>query len=155
MEKDKEVQKNVKIGTEKINSLGLDTVRVEKKRNPGLYIGFLIIIIAGILSGYFLAQSKKPQSAKGGIIDNKKVVGSTDTKIFKDSAEGTLEKGGIDGEGTHKLVRPGGESQTVYLTSSVVDLDQFVGKKVKVAGETLAAQKAGWFMDVGRVEVIQ
>lgn len=61
--------------------------------------------------------------------------------------------GGVDGEGTHHLVRPGGDSQNVYLTSSVVDLNQFVGKTVKVFGQTFATQTAGWFMDVGRVEL--
>jgi hypothetical protein len=34
-----------------------------------------------------------------------------------------------------------------------VDLDKYVGKKVKVFGQTLAAQKAAWLMDVGRVEL--
>jgi hypothetical protein len=39
------------------------------------------------------------------------------------------------------------------MTSSVVDLSLVLDKKVKVWGETQAAQKAGWLMDVGRVEV--
>lgn len=128
---------------------------VEKKQKLGIYIGALIIIVAGIFTGYFLSQSKTTGIGGAKVIQTEKVVGSTDTKVFKDSAEGVLEKGGIDGEGTHKLIRPGGESQTVYLTSSVIDLDQFVGKKVKAWGETQAAQKAGWFMDVGRLEIAQ
>lgn len=129
---------------------------IEKTNKIGLYVGAAIIILAGILSGYFLSQSNKfAGSGIPGMTESKKVVGSTDTKAFPDSTEGTLEEGGINGEGTHKLIRPGGESQTVYLTSSVVDLDQFIGKKVKVWGETLAAQKAGWFMDVGRVEIME
>jgi len=66
-----------------------------------------------------------------------------------------LEQGGIEGEGSHKLTREGGESQTLYLTSTVVDLEQFVGRKVQVWGETFAAQKAGWLMDVGRVKVLE
>jgi hypothetical protein len=47
-----------------------------------------------------------------------------------------------------------GEHKYVYLTSSVVDLQSFVGKKVQVWGETLAGQSAGWLMDVGKVKVI-
>jgi len=39
------------------------------------------------------------------------------------------------------------------LTSSVVDLSQYEGKKVKVLGETQKAIKEGWLMDVGKVEV--
>lgn len=82
-----------------------------------------------------------------------KIYGNGDTAIFKDTAEGVMKNGGIDGEGQYHLVRPGGDSQNVYLTSSSVDLSQFIGQKVKVWGETQKAQKAGWLMDVGRVEV--
>ncbi|NMC36499.1 hypothetical protein GYA49_05645 [Candidatus Beckwithbacteria bacterium] len=82
-------------------------------------------------------------------------VGVADERTFKDTAEGTLEKGGVDGEGSHHLVRPGGDSQTIYMTSSVIDLDQFVGRTVKVWGETFSAQKAGWLMDVGKLEVVK
>lgn len=121
----------------------------------------LAIIFAGILSGFFLSSIMTNSSSttsgmtqESGNSKAKAVVGSQDTKTFRDSAEGTLEKNGVKGEGTHRLIRPGGESQTVYLTSSVLDLDQFVGKKVRVWGETFAAKKAGWLMDVGRVEIL-
>ena len=83
------------------------------------------------------------------------IVGSTDEKTFKDTATGILRSGGLNGDGTHKLIREGGPSQTVYLTSSVVDLDQFVGKKVQVWGETNKGQKAAWLMDVGRIKIIE
>jgi len=66
-----------------------------------------------------------------------------------------LEAGGLDGEGTHHLIRPGGDSQTIYLTSSVVDLSLFVGRKVKVKGETFTPQNAGWFMDVGVITALE
>lgn len=123
---------------------------------------FLIITaLLGAGSGYFLANN----SMKGKTVNVEKmsnvssiekglVVGSNDTKTFKDSAEGALEAGGIDNEGQYHLVRPGGPTQYVYLTSSVIDLSKFIGKKVKVWGETQKAQKAGWLMDVGRVEVL-
>ena len=64
-------------------------------------------------------------------------------------------RGGVDGEGSHHLVRPGGESQNVYLTSSIIDLDQFVGRSVKIWGATFEAQQAGWLMDVGRLQVLE
>ncbi len=48
------------------------------------------------------------------------------------------------------LVRDG--AVPVALTSSVVDLSQYEGKKVKVYGETQKAIKEGWLMDVGKVE---
>jgi len=40
------------------------------------------------------------------------------------------------------------------LTSSVVDLDKFVGKKVEIYGQTNTAEKAGWLLDVGYARVI-
>lgn len=118
-----------------------------------------VLILGGISTGYFLAKKKTSGElilpGNGGkIVKTEKVVGSTD-KVFKDTAEGTLEKGGIDGEGSHKLIREGGPSQTAYLTSSIINLDEFVGKKVRVWGETFAAEKAGWLMDVGRVEILE
>lgn len=124
----------------------------------GITLGAVIIIGAGIATGNLLANQKRGQIIGGGkakVIKTEKMVGSTDTKTFRDSAEGVLEKGGIDGEGSHHLTREGGPSQTAYLTSSVVDLDQYVGKKVKVFGETFTAQKAGWLMDVGKIEILE
>lgn len=120
----------------------------------------ILIITAGIISGYILSNKayKITDAINPGKITSsapaKRTVGSADTKTFPDSAEGTLEAGGYNGEGTHKLVREGGDSQTVYLTSSVIDMEEFVGQKVRIWGATFAAKKAGWLMDVGKVEVL-
>ncbi|MBI3069840.1 MAG: hypothetical protein HYY87_00865 [Candidatus Levybacteria bacterium] len=129
-----------------------------------LVVALIIVLLLGGGSGYLLAQITK-EGGLGIITTNTTgggssatagtVVGSDDLKTFKDIAEGKLEKGGIDGEGQFHLVRPGGQSQNVYMTSSIVDLSLFIGKKVKVWGETQKAQKAGWLMDVGRVEVLE
>lgn len=129
----------------------------DKKQVLLVAIIVLVIIGTGILSGYFMSQ--KIGKGKGslfapGASSSGKEVGSSNLKTFKDTATGVLEKGGIDGEGSHQLVREGGPSQTAYLTSSVIDLDAFVGKKVQVWGETFSAQKAGWLMDVGRVKIL-
>ena len=76
-------------------------------------------------------------------------------KTFTDTATGTLVKGGINGVGTHTLQREGGVSQYAALTSSTVDLDLFVGKKVEIKGETNATKKAGWFLDVGIIKILE
>jgi hypothetical protein len=123
----------------------------------------LLVVAVGVLSGWGLSQvvgSKSSQSPEEQAIVNKEEIKPGDiygqeTNGFKDEAEGVLLKGGIGGEGSHRILRPGGETQTVYLTSSVIDLNPFVDHKVKVWGETFAAQKANWLMDVGRVEVIE
>jgi hypothetical protein len=102
-----------------------------------------------------IGGTKEPMSqVASGTVNVGDVFGVQDEKTFKDSAEGYLEIGGLDGEGSHKLLRPGGDSQTVYLTSSVTDLDKFDGMSVKVWGETFKGQKAGWLMDVGRVQIV-
>lgn len=123
---------------------------------------FLILAVLGVATGYIVAATTGSSSIPLGPAGIEKSVsttkdqifGSKDEKTFKDNAEGTLRVGGIDGEGAYHLERPGGESQNVYLTSSVIDLSLFIGKKVKVWGETFAAEKAGWLMDVGRLQVL-
>jgi hypothetical protein len=137
----------------------------KERKLPPFLIPLLVIlgiVLAGTVSGYFLAGrggggmglSSPSQLAPGTELKGQEF-GSKDASAFPDTATGVLEKGGIDGEGTHKLIREGGESQTAYLTSSLVDLDPLVGKKVQVWGETFKGQKAGWLMDVGRVKVLE
>jgi len=121
----------------------------------------LAIILSGIGTGWKLARGKSLNnttsiSETGNTKAEKgKEVGSTDTKTFKDEAEGTIEEGGVNGEGTHKLLREGGASQTAALTSSVIDLDEFAGKKVHIWGETFNSTKAAWLMDVGKIKVVE
>lgn len=124
-------------------------------------IALILMISLGIFTGYFLSTRGKTNGAiqSGGVVSSEEIkvgaeFGAKDQN-FKDTSLGMLEKGGIDGEGTHKLLREGGASQTVYLTSSVLDLDQFVGKKIQVWGETFRGQKAGWLMDVGRLKILE
>ncbi|MDP3888842.1 MAG: hypothetical protein Q8Q24_02245 [bacterium] len=143
---------------ELVRPIQQDTVSaVKPKQSLVMVLVFVFIIGAGTATGYLLSNKfgGVSKSSAGGTVSTGKEVGSTDTKTFKDTATGVLEKGGLDGEGTHKLIREGGPSQTAYLTSSVIDLDQFAGKKVQVWGETFSGQKAGWLMDIGRVKIIE
>lgn len=132
-----------------------------KKAKTKLILWLISLVALGTISGYGLTKLNKPQGAKQlartteGGTEKGKTFGVVDEKAFKDQAEGEMASGGIDGEGSHHLIRDGGESQFVYLTSSIVDLDQFVGKKVRVWGQTFEAQKAGWLMDVGRLEILE
>jgi hypothetical protein len=135
-------------------------VSPETAPKKALIISAVLIIVAGVISGFFLAKTGGSKSAVPGASSAKTVqtdteAGTLDTATFKDTAQGLLESGGLNGEGTHHLTRPGGASQTVYLVSSLVDLDQFVGKQVQVFGQTMGAKKVGWLMDVGRVKVTQ
>ncbi len=127
--------------------------RIPEKLIPVLLV--VAIIGAGVLTGFFLSKKVASPTMAPGTVQEGKEVGSPDIKTFKDTATGVIEKGGLNGEGTHKLIREGGPSQTAYLTSSIIDLDQFVGKKVQVWGETFKGQKAAWLMDVGRVKILE
>lgn len=128
-----------------------------------LFIILIVVIVLGGISGYILSNKKGAvggNTLTSGSVDSSDitkgtVVGSGDIKLFKDIATGTLKSGGINGEGQFHLVRPGGDSQNVYVTSSSLDLSKFVNKKIKVWGQTQTAQYAGWLMDVGRVEVAE
>lgn len=128
----------------------------EKKKKQMVILGAAagFIIVAGVLTGYFLSRSSSSASGGGSLLTGGKTMfGSSDTKTFSDTAVGVIEKDGISGEGTHKLIREGGPSQTACLVSSVLDLDEFVGKKVKVWSKTNDAKQCPWFMDVGKIEL--
>lgn len=118
-------------------------------------LGSFLIVIVGVGTGWLLTKNKGSSAVAPGAKNTAKVAGINDTATFKDTAEGLLEEGGINGEGQYHLTRPGGASQNVYLSSTSVDLSAFVGKKVKVWGQTLSARKAGWLMDVGKVQVVE
>ena len=116
---------------------------------------FLFMVGAGVYAGKYAAGSQAVSNTAEEASDSVKTAkseGIMDKKRFPDKAEGKLVEGGIEGEGSFHLVRTGGDSQNVYLTSSIVDLSKYVGKKVRVWGQTFSGQKAGWLMDVGYVE---
>jgi len=121
----------------------------------------LLVVGAGLITGWVLSGNSlagiggKGEKAAPGAKQTETEAGLEDEATFRDSAEGKLVAGGIDGEGTHRLEREGGETHWVYLTSTVIDLTSFEGKTVKVWGETISARKASWLMDVGKVKVVQ
>ncbi len=136
---------------------------VMKKSQKKFLVFACIAVLLGVVTGFsgyqLTAQTDSSSAEKDlpvvveGKIKAGDVFGSND-ETFKDTATGYLETGGFDGEGSHKLLREGGESQTVYLTSSVTDLSEFEGMEIEVWGETFQGQSVGWLMDVGRVKVV-
>ena len=143
-----EVEKKPLVG--KFNTSGSE--------NLVMVIVAVVVVGFGVLTGWLLsgAQKGKTQEKVTGtnVNQTKKEAGISDEKTFRDMAQGLMKEGGINGEGTHHLERDGGPSKYVYLTSSVIDLDSFVGKNVQVWGETIKGAKAGWLMDVGKVKVL-
>lgn len=126
-----------------------------------LILGVVIAaVVLGSLTGYILS-SKNNTAGGASPLSLEKTAKSaqTDSRTFKDFAEGTIKTKSAPAnpseyiEGTHVLVREG--AVPVALTSSVVDLSQYDGKKVKVYGETQKALKEGWLMDVGKVEEVK
>lgn len=132
------------------------------KSSAPLIVASIFVVLAGVGTGWLLSGKVSGGSLFGGgekVAPGAKMeaseAGLADEATFRDSAEGVLKEGGVDGEGTHHLEREGGPSQNVYLTSTVIDLASFVGKKVMVWGETISAKEAGWLMDVGKVKVVE
>jgi hypothetical protein len=131
---------------------------LETKEVDGItYVSFFtfvaVAVIIGSVLGFGFSRFNKKTTSGKEVKNTAQSAGIVDKKTFKDNVEGILREGGIDGEGNFHIERPGGESQNAYLTSSTVDLSGYVGKKVKVWGQTFSGQKAGWLMDVGLVEI--
>lgn len=130
------------------------------KKNMRMVIASVAVVFLGVFTGWRLSGSKSSTSVDTSKMQTEEITkseteaGLADESAFSDSVEGELVEGGIQGEGTHHLERAGGPSQNVYLTSTVIDLQSFVGKNVKVWGETLSAVNAGWLMDVGKIKVV-
>lgn len=121
-----------------------------------IFLSILVLsVILGTAAGYLFAGPAKDKPTTPAALTEKPKTAQQDTRTFRDFAEGTVQKrpeakGGEYAEGTHLLVRDG--AVPVALTSSVIDLSEYEGKKVKVFGETQKAIKEGWLMDVGKVE---
>lgn len=121
---------------------------------------FLVVLVLSVILGagvgYNLASGNSKVKTTN-VISNDEVPKNPqqDTKTFRDFAQGVIEKKAEPKradeytEGTHILKRDG--AHPVALTSSILDLSQYEGKKVKVYGETQKAIKEGWLMDVGKV----
>ena len=133
---------------------------------------YIIIIVMAIISGFWISRFlptrltvSDSEIDKSKNIEATKIVEGEEVKVgitygnlsknFSDGATGVIKAGGVNNEGTHTLLREGGVTQNAALTSSVIDLDLFIDKKVEVRGETNDSNKAGWFMDVGSIKIIE
>ncbi|MEK7127263.1 MAG: hypothetical protein AAB838_00875 [Patescibacteria group bacterium] len=133
--------------------------------NKKYIIIFGFVVLFGVMTGFGLSKIK---SSKGGgpVVNGQKIEvvntpgeeGVKDLASFKnistETGELKVNDGKITTEGSYILVRPGGVSQNIYLTSSVIDLEKYVGKKTQIWGETFKGQKAGWLMDVIKIKVV-
>lgn len=131
------------------------------KKNIVLGLISVFVVLAGIGAGYLFSGVGKNVGSANGNTSGKSVVateneaGAKDESKFSTTTDGVLEEGGIGGEGNYHLVRGSGPSQYAYLTSSAVDLEPFLGKKVQIWGETMSGKKAGWLIDVGKIKVME
>ncbi len=125
-----------------------------------MLLGILgLAIFLGIFTGYILSTKSNNNSGTSPLIVGTAKTAQQDTRTFKDFAEGVIKAKPQSSntndysEGTHLLQRD--NAVPVALTSSVVDLSKYEGKKVKVYGETQKALKESWLMDVGKVEEVK
>jgi len=148
----------------------LDTSLEQTKPIFNIFV-IILMVVLGLGGGFLLGNKNKPNSISTSNTDNTgKIVTSTVTtkeelevgkvygnnsSVFTDTASGTVVAGNINGVGTHILERAGGISQRASLTSSVIDLDLFVGKKVEIKGQTNTSNKTSWLLDVGTIKIIE
>ncbi|MFC1790489.1 hypothetical protein ACFLZP_03335 [Patescibacteria group bacterium] len=141
-----------------------ETDQNNQGKSFGKVLPLFLVIVFGSITGFFLSRRRTASSGLNSqkIGGKKELVagseaGSKDEKSFRDEAQGRLEKNDFSkiSEGSHLLKRVGGESQTAYLTSSILNLDDYLGTCVQVWAETYAGQEVGWLMDVGRIKVLK
>lgn len=132
--------------------------KFDMKKSWPYIVGVVLVVLAGVGTGKVLANqlfgSSGGSKVAPGAVSTNTEAGKLDPNFKYDQAEGVLKRGGVGEEGTHHLEREGGPSKNVYLTSSVIDLESFVDKKVQVWGETQAGKKSGWLMDVAKIKVV-
>lgn len=131
----------------------------QKKSMLPLLIGVFAMVVLGVGSAWLISSKLMSKSSSNVVVPGSVVTstsaGMLDSNTKYDTATGDLKDGGISGEGTQHLEGNNGPTHYVYLTSGVVDLSSFVGKKVQVWGLTLAAKHAPWLMDVSKIQVVQ
>jgi len=136
--------------------------KLPEESNKPLYISLtVVIVLLGLLTGWLIAQitTGNARAVATETPNTEKVTTSENIQNESDQfpliGEGTLEDGGNEGDGTHKLIRTG--DGNVYLLSTVLSLDSFVGKKVQVWGKTLTAtnESTGWLVDVTKVKLLE
>ncbi len=144
------------------------------KTSSGFPLYLIVLVsVAALITGYGLSrvfpqgQTSGPLLTLGGnqTVSTDSITGQSQLQVgtvygsqddtFKDFATGSVQEGGINGEGTHTLIREGGPSQSAALTSSTVDLSLFVGKKVEIKGQTNKSNKVSWLLDVGNIKIIE
>ncbi len=146
---------------------------VASTQKQKLPVYFIMVAFFGIFTAFWLSRffptskttSNIDQKFQESLISTEDISGAAGVEVgksygdlngnFTDKATGVIKIGSINGVGTHILEREGGISQRASLTSSVVDLDLFVDRKVQIQGETNSSDKTSWLMDVGAVTVIE
>ena len=132
-----------------------------KKNTLVMALTSFVVVILGVGTGYVLAGPVKSegmgtQNTPEQVEVKEGEAGLDESQASeKEAPIGILKEGGIEGEGMYHLERPGGPTKNVYLTSTVLNLQSFVDKKVQVWGDTLAGAKAGWLMDVVKIKEVK
>ncbi len=152
------------------NSQPIVTSKAKKITVYHLMMAILGIFTAFWLSRFFPSSQSSTlplsqDSDNQDIVSSEQISSQEDIKVgqtygnlngtFKDTATGYVRQGNINGVGTHILERDGGLSQRASLTSSVLDLDLFVDRKVEIKGETNSSDKTSWLLDVGSIKVLE
>ena len=135
------------------------------KSNMMIVVVAFLVVGLGVATGWFLSgtkagtssnsSEKTSQSGETAKKSDANEEGQIDEAVKYQDAEGKLVEGGIKGEGTHHIERDNNPSRFVYLTSTAIDLDKYIDKKVQIWGETISSVNAPWLMDVVKIKITE
>lgn len=117
-----------------------------EKNDKAMLVGIsTLAIVLGVLSGFSISNLVVTSSTS---VAQEEIMsaGTNDESLLTDSTEGVLKEGGINDEGTHRI-------NDVTLISTVLDLDNFVGKKVTIWGLAIGSPNVDWLIDVAKIKV--
>lgn len=130
-----------------------------KAKNSIIYgVMGIVVVLAGVGTGYLLSgginanEIAQDETLKTDLKGEAQEAGEVKSEDVQEVV-GTLVEGGVEGEGTHTLDRGLGPQKNVTLFSTSLNLDNFVGKKVTVWGETVSSENSSWLMDVNKIKV--
>jgi len=127
------------------------------KSNMMIVVVAFLVVGLGVATGWFLSGTKAGTSSNSSekTKSDANEEGQLDEAVKYQDAEGKLVEGGIKGEGTHHIERDNNPSRFVYLTSTAIDLDKYIDKKVQIWGETISSVNAPWLMDVVKIKITE
>lgn len=127
--------------------------KMESNKDKSVIISTVVLaMVLGIGSGMGLYNSdifaSNSNATEEQITENENI--DVDESMLQEQVFGTLNEGGVNGEGTHHIETEQGK---VALLSTSIYLDPFAGKQVTVWGLSVGSPNVDWLIDVAKIKV--